>query len=113
ELRRRRIDADHLDAAPGEPRRDIGCSASELDAGPPGKVPRQHAKPGFGHAPDAPRRLRLRPPPLAGGAVVPRLRVPARSISPDVLRQRAVDGHVAHQTPRPIPPIPPPPRPPP
>ena len=85
ELALRLVDADRPRAAAGEPGREVGGAAAELDRVEPVDVG-ERADLGLGDAPDAPARVRARPVVLGGldplvGHAVP---------------QRAVDVLVAH-----------------
>ena len=94
ELGRRRVEPDDRDPAAGEPRRDVGRAAPELDARLAGEVFRQEAELRFRDAPDTPGRLLAGPRALAARDVVARFRVPAGAVAPHVLRERVI-GHAA------------------
>src|SRR5262249_23817144 len=75
--------------------RHVRGAAPELDAGLAGEIFRQDAELRFRDAPDAPRRLGASPRALSAGDVAGRFGVPAGAVTPHVLRQHAVVGHVA------------------
>jgi hypothetical protein len=77
------VQADDAGAAPGEPRRDVGGAAAQLDRGAPGDVG-EEPQLRLRDAPDAPGG-RLVPPAAPGCDIVARPGIPGGAVAPDML----------------------------
>jgi len=77
------VQPDDARPAPGEPRRDVGGAAAQLDRVAPGHV-MEEAQVRLRDAPDAPRG-HLRPAPAAARGIVARLAIPGGAVAQDML----------------------------